>query len=192
MVVEFLESDVNNQPFFPKKRFSKKRVSKKRFSKKRFSQKRFSQKRFSKKRFSKKRFSKKRLFQKTVFQKTFFPKTEFSKNGFSKTYFSEITVFQKRVFQNCFSWFLMVFCTSSRIWLFDRNTRQHRRIVGRVRLCRMPAQPARGHTTSWQGFLSRDGTTDNNHWNPYIRYCVQQYYNLNPPPIRYCVRLQPL
>ena len=33
----------------------------------------------------------------------------------------------------------------------------------------MPAEPARGHTSSWLGFLSRDGTTNNN-----IRYCVER------------------
>ena len=51
-------------------------------------------------------------------------------------------------------------------FLLLSNTRQHRRIVGGVRLCWMPAEPARGRTArslhSWLAFLSGD---DNN-FNP--------------------------
>ena len=35
-----------------------------------------------------------------------------------------------------------------------------------ARLCGMPAEPARGHTACWLGFVSRDYTTNDNHHHP--------------------------
>ena len=73
------------------------------------------------------------------------------------------------------------------------NTRQHRRIVECVRLFWMPAEPARGHTASWLGFISRDDATKNSNrshkmyaitgilfefvcknWNPASEYQTEQ------------------